>query len=124
MIINDMIKYINYNLWKINKKSTLTMNNINFLKYSIDDNPPISITEGSIIKDGFNEQLDTYRDASRNGKEWIASLEQEEREITKIRSLKIGFNRVFGYYIEVTKPNLHLIPEGRYERKQTLTNAE
>src|SRR5690625_2911071 len=60
----------------------------------------------------------------RNGKEWIASQEQEERKITKIRSLKIGFNRVFGYYIEVTKPNLHLIPEGRYERKQTLTNAE
>ncbi|HLS34887.1 MAG TPA: DNA mismatch repair protein MutS [Bacillota bacterium] len=123
--IKDVLSKIdNDNLRKINEQITVPTNIINLLKDSIVDDPPISITEGSIIKDGFNEQLDTYRDASRNGKEWIASLEQEEREITKIRSLKIGFNRVFGYYIEVTKPNLHLIPEGRYERKQTLTNAE
>src|SRR5699024_4016921 len=61
---------------------------------------------------------------SRNGKKWIAELEKKEKAETGIRSLKIGFDRVFGYYIEVTKPNLHLIPEGRYERKQTLTNAE
>src|SRR5699024_12863104 len=80
--------------------------------------------EGSIIKDGYNKQLDTYRDASRNGKQWIAELERQEKKVTNIRSLKIGYNRVFGYYIEVTKPNLHLLPEGRYERKQTLTNAE
>src|SRR5699024_728414 len=76
------------------------------------------------IKDGYHEQLDTYRDASRNGKKWIAELEQKEKEVTGIKSLKIGYNRVFGYYIEVTKPNLHLLPEGRYERKHTLTNAE
>lgn len=97
---------------------------IDLLAKSIVDEPPISIKEGSIIKDGYHKQLDTYRDASRNGKEWIAQLEQQEKEITGIRSLKVGFNRVFGYYIEITKPNLHLIPEGRYERKQTLTNAE
>src|SRR5699024_1405292 len=62
--------------------------------------------------------------AATNGKEWIAQLEQREKEKTKIKSLKIRFNRVFGYFIEVTKSNLHLVPEDRYERKQTLTNAE
>lgn len=94
------------------------------LEQSITNDPPASITEGDIIKDGYNAQLDEYRDASRNGKQWIAELEQKEKERTNIRSLKIGYNRVFGYYIEVTKANLHLLPEGRYERKQTLTNAE
>src|SRR5690625_2576029 len=97
---------------------------VTLLKQSIAEEPPISITEGSIIKDGYDVTLDQYRDASRNGKKWIAELEQQEKEITNIRSLKIKYNRVFGYFIEVTNPNLHLIPEGRYERKQTLTNSE
>ncbi|TCT26687.1 DNA mismatch repair protein MutS [Melghiribacillus thermohalophilus] len=94
------------------------------LEKSIMDDPPLSIKEGGIIKDGFNEKLDEYRDASRNGKKWIAEFEQKEREKTGIKSLKVGYNKVFGYYIEVTKANLHLLPEGMYERKQTLTNAE
>lgn len=97
---------------------------VGLLNASLVEEPPISIKDGSIIKDGYNERLDTYRDASRNGKKWIAALEQKEKQETKIKSLKIGYNRVFGYYIEVTKANLHLLPEGRYERKQTLTNAE
>ncbi|MBP1968025.1 DNA mismatch repair protein MutS [Virgibacillus natechei] len=97
---------------------------VDLLHSSLVDNPPISVKEGSLIKDGYNEQLDTYRYASRNGKNWIAQLEQKEKQETQIKSLKIGYNRVFGYYIEVTKANLHLLPEGRYERKQTLTNAE
>lgn len=97
---------------------------VNLMLDSLIDNPPISIREGSIIKDGYHEQLDIYKDASRNGKQWIAKLEQQEKEATHIRSLKIGYNRVFGYYIEITNANKHLIPEGRYERKQTLTNAE
>src|SRR5699024_4184792 len=97
---------------------------VSLLEESLVDDPPVSIKEGNIIKDGYHEQLDTYRDASRNGKKWIAELEQKEKEVTGIKSLKVGYNRVFGYYIEVTKPNLHLLPEGRYERKQTLTNAE
>src|SRR5699024_10371833 len=63
-------------------------------------------------------------DASRNGKQWIAELEKKEKEVTKIKSLKVGYNRVFGYYIEITYANTHLIPEGRYEHKQTLRNAE
>lgn len=97
---------------------------VDLLERSIQENPPLSVKEGNIIKDGYNETLDRFRDASRNGKSWIAQLESKERELTGIKSLKIGYNRVFGYYIEVTKPNLHLLPKGRYERKQTLANAE
>lgn len=94
------------------------------LEQAIVENPPLSLKEGNIIRDGYNPELDQYRDASRNGKNWIAQLEREERERTGIKSLKVGYNRVFGYYIEVTRANLHLLEEGRYERKQTLTNAE
>ncbi|MGG5253698.1 DNA mismatch repair protein MutS [Neobacillus sp. SM06] len=94
------------------------------LEQAIVDNPPLSLKEGNMIRDGYNAQLDQFRDASRNGKTWIAQLEQKEREKTGIKSLKVGYNRVFGYYIEVTRANLHLLQEGQYERKQTLTNAE
>lgn len=91
---------------------------------AIEDEPPISITEGEIIKDGFNEQLDEYRDAMTNGKQWLAELEAKERAETGIKNLKIGFNKVFGYYIEITRSNLDRVEEGRYERKQTLANSE
>ncbi|MBU9672035.1 DNA mismatch repair protein MutS [Planococcus sp. CP5-4] len=91
---------------------------------ALSDNPPLSAKEGGIIRDGFNTQLDEYRDASRNGKDWIAELEQKERAKTGIRSLKIGYNRIFGYYIEISKANMHLADLDRYERKQTLANAE
>ncbi|MGY3716626.1 DNA mismatch repair protein MutS [Sutcliffiella cohnii] len=94
------------------------------LQNSLLEQPSISVKEGNIIKDGYNEDLDRYRDARRNGKTWIAELEKREREITGIKSLKIGYNRIFGYYIEVTRANIHLLEEGRYERKQTLANAE
>ncbi|MCP3739210.1 DNA mismatch repair protein MutS [Rossellomorea sp. BNER] len=94
------------------------------LEEALVENPPLSIKEGNLIRDGFHNELDQYRDASRNGKTWIAQLEKDERERTGIRSLKVGYNRVFGYYIEVTKANLHHLEEGRYDRKQTLTNAE
>ncbi|WP_270181913.1 DNA mismatch repair protein MutS [Alkalihalobacillus sp. CinArs1] len=94
------------------------------LSEAIEDNPPLSVKEGQMIRDGYNSDLDRYRDASRNGKDWIASLQMQERERTGIRSLKIGYNKVFGYYIEVTRSNLQNLPEGRYERKQTLSNAE
>ncbi|WP_069839429.1 DNA mismatch repair protein MutS [Bacillus sp. F56] len=97
---------------------------LKLLEEALYENPPLSLKEGNLIKDGYNQKLDEYRDASRNGKDWIARLEQQEREYTGIRSLKVGFNKVFGYYIEVTRANLHLLEEGRYERKQTLTNAE
>ncbi|MDQ0253628.1 DNA mismatch repair protein MutS [Evansella vedderi] len=94
------------------------------LEKSIKEDPPLTITDGNVIKDGYHPELDNYRDAMRNGKTWIASLEQKERQETGIKSLKIGFNKVFGYYIEVTKANIPNLPEGRYERKQTLANAE
>ncbi len=94
------------------------------LEKALIENPPLSIKEGSLIQDGYHDELDQYRDASKNGKSWIAKLERDERERTGIRSLKVGFNRVFGYYIEVTRANLQHLEEGRYERKQTLTNAE
>ncbi|KXJ36435.1 DNA mismatch repair protein MutS [Bacillus spizizenii] len=97
---------------------------LELLEEALYANPPLSLKEGNLIRDGYNQKLDEYRDASRNGKDWIARLEQQEREYTGIRSLKVGFNKVFGYYIEVTRANLHLLEEGRYERKQTLTNAE
>ena len=94
------------------------------IKKSIVDDPPISVTEGGVIKDGYNQQLDQYRDAMENGKEWIASLQAQERKVTGINNLKIGYNHVFGYYIEVTKVNLDKVPTDRCERKQTLVNAE
>ncbi|MDA1475463.1 DNA mismatch repair protein MutS [Bacillus changyiensis] len=97
---------------------------LELLEEALHEEPPLSLKEGNLIKDGFHLKLDEYRDASKNGKDWIAQLEQKERQSTGIRSLKVGFNKVFGYYIEVTKANIHLLEEGRYERKQTLTNAE
>ncbi|KQL39381.1 DNA mismatch repair protein MutS [Bacillus sp. FJAT-25509] len=94
------------------------------LENAIIEDAPLSIKEGNIIKDGFHKTLDEYRFVSKNGKSWLMELEQREREITGIKSLKIGYNRIFGYYIEVTRSNISQIPEGRYERKQTLANAE
>lgn len=94
------------------------------LETSLVDEPPISIKEGGMIRDGYHQALDEYRDASRNGKQWIAELEQKERQQTGIKSLKIGYNKVFGYYIEVTRANLQSLELDRYERKQTLANAE
>ena len=85
--------------------------------------PPIVLREGGIIAKGYNADLDTLRSASTDGKSWIASLEAQERERIGIRNLKVGYNSVFGYYLEVTKPNLHLVPDD-YIRKQTTTNAE
>ncbi|WP_421101187.1 DNA mismatch repair protein MutS [Sporosarcina psychrophila] len=97
---------------------------LHILELAIAENPPLSVKEGGIIKDGYDEKLDQYRDASKNGKAWLAELEREERERTGIKSLKIGYNRIFGYYIEITKSNIHLADLERYERKQTLANAE
>ncbi|WP_338754124.1 DNA mismatch repair protein MutS [Bacillus sp. FJAT-52991] len=94
------------------------------LERALVDHPPLTIKEGGMIQEGFHAELDTYRDASRNGKTWIANLEREEKERTGIKSLKIGYNRIFGYYIEITKANLNALDDSRYERKQTLANCE
>ncbi len=93
------------------------------IEISIVDEPPLTIKEGGIIKKGYNEEIDRLKTATTEGKNWIIKLEAEEREKTGIKGLKVGFNRVFGYYIEVTKSNLNMVPE-RYIRKQTLTNCE
>ena len=90
---------------------------------TIVDEPPISVKEGGLIKLGFNEDIDKLKTATTDGKNWIIQLEAEEREKTGIKGLKVGFNKVFGYYIEVTKSNVSLVPD-RYIRKQTLTNGE
>jgi DNA mismatch repair protein MutS len=94
------------------------------IERAVVDEPPLSVTDGGVIKDGYDATLDQYRQAMRNGKQWLAELEASERQITGISNLKIGYNRVFGYYIEVSKGNLSKLPEDRYERKQTLTNSE
>ncbi len=90
---------------------------------AIREDAPLSVREGRMIKAGFDEKLDELTAAARGGKEWLAALQQQEIERTGISSLKIKYNKVFGYYIEVTKTNLHLVPEN-YIRKQTLVNAE
>lgn len=93
------------------------------IESTIVDNPPLSIREGGMIKSGVSAELDEILDASRNGKQWIARLQEIEREKTGISSLKVGFNKVFGYYIEVSKSNLDSVPE-YFIRKQTLVNGE
>ena len=90
---------------------------------TIVEEPPISVKEGGLIKLGFNEEVDKLKTATTDGKNWIVQLEAEEREKTGIKGLRVGFNKVFGYYIEVTKSNISLVPD-RYIRKQTLTNGE
>lgn len=90
---------------------------------SIDDNPPVTIKDGNIIKANYNSELDEYRTAMTEGKQWLASLESKEREKTGIKNLKIGYHGTFGYYLEVTKSYLTLVPDN-YIRKQTLANSE
>lgn len=93
------------------------------IEAAIEDEPPFAMKEGGIIKDGYNETVDKYRNAKKEGKQWLSELEASEREKTGIRTLKVKFNKVFGYYIEVTNSFKDQVPD-YYTRKQTLTNAE
>lgn len=99
---------------------------LDVLENSIVEEPPISVKDGGLFKRGFNQQLDEYLDASQNGKSWLAQLQAREREKTGIKSLKISFNKVFGYFIEITRANLQGFnpTDYGYYRKQTLSNAE
>lgn len=90
---------------------------------AIVDEPPLSVRDGGMIKQGYSEQLDELFDLSKNGKQWIAKFQQKERDRSGIKSLKVGYNKVFGYYLEVTKANIPQVPDD-YIRKQTMTNAE
>lgn len=93
------------------------------LEDSIADEPPFTLREGGLIKKGYHEQVDLYRSAATDGKTWLAQLEAREKEQTGIKNLKVGYNRVFGYYIEVSKGSLEQVPD-RYIRRQTLTTGE
>ena len=93
------------------------------IEKAIVEDPPIVIKEGNIIKNGYNEEADKYKEATTNGKKWLVELEAKEREKTGIKNLRISYNKVFGYYIEVTKSYLNLVPEN-YTRKQTLSTGE
>lgn len=97
----------------------------NLIDEAIVDNPPLTLKEGGLIKDGYNQTLDELRYIRENGKQWLSEFEQKEREKTGIKGLKIGYNRIFGYFIEVTKSYLPLIKEEfEYTRKQSISNAE
>ncbi|AIY84415.1 DNA mismatch repair protein MutS [Clostridium baratii str. Sullivan] len=123
--IKDLLSTCKSPLLKDYFNSLDTLDDIkNLLLNSILDDPAIGVKEGNIIKDGYSEEVDELRKAKLHGKEWIAALENSEREVTGIKSLKVGYNKVFGYYIEIRKANYDSIPEGRYIRKQTLANAE
>ncbi|WP_400092404.1 DNA mismatch repair protein MutS [[Ruminococcus] torques] len=93
------------------------------VKKAIREDPPIAMKEGNIINDGYNEEVDKLRRAKSDGKDWLAKLENDEREKTGIKNLKIKYNKVFGYYLEVTNSYKEMVPE-YYTRKQTLANAE
>lgn len=112
----SLLKKYNEDIDPLNEISALIEN-------SIIDEPPVSVKDGGVIKDGFHKELDEYRHILKSGKNIITEIEERERSLTGIKNLKIGYNRVFGYYIEVTKSYYDLIPES-YIRKQTLANCE
>jgi DNA mismatch repair protein MutS len=110
---------------KFYKKLNTLDNVYEMLENSIYENPPLGLKEGYLIKDNFNNELDELKENRRGGTDFIVKMETEERNRTGIKNLKVGFNKVFGYYIEVSKGNINLIPEDAgYERKQTLANCE
>ena len=124
-MIRELIIGINQGQWNdLLVDLTPVEDIVELIHRAINEDAPLQITEGNVIKDHYNQKLDEYRNAMRNGKKWLAELEAKERQETGIKTLKVGFNRVFGYYIEVTKANLVNLEEGKYERKQTLANAE
>ena len=117
--INDILKSINYK--ELPDVSSLYQ----LLVDSIYESPPVGLKEGYLIKNGFNKELDELKDLRSGGKDFISNFEIQERERTGIKNLKVGFNKVFGYYIEISKGSLQFVTEDmQYERKQTLANCE
>ena len=121
-----VIPQIDEILTKINYKKLDDFSDLyTLLEKSIYENPPVSTKEGYLIKDGYNAELDELKSLRKGGKDFVAKFETEEREKTGIKNLKVGYNRVFGYYIEISKGNTNLVKdEWGYQRKQTLANAE
>ena len=122
--IKKILLNANSELLKELHKNLDTLKDVyDIINKTIVEEPPISVKEGGLIKKGYNSEIDQLKKATTEGKNWIIQLEVREREQTGIKGLKVGFNKVFGYYIEVTKSNMSLVPD-RYIRKQTLTNGE
>jgi DNA mismatch repair protein MutS len=122
-IKNQMKDYNSAELTELYKNFDVLSDLYELIDNSIKEEPPIVIREGDIIKDGYSEEIDTLRKAKTEGKNWIAELEAKERDRTGIKNLKIKYNKIFGYYIEVTNNFKDLVPDN-YTRKQTLANAE
>ena len=108
---------------KISQKILDLSNIVNEINKIIIDEPPITISKGRFVKKGFSKRLDEYKEISDNGSEWLIKYQKKQKDLTGINSLKIGFNKVFGYYIDITKTHKDKVPEN-YIRKQTLTNSE
>ena len=119
-ILSDMKSSLNQELYE---ELDPLENICDLIEHAIQDDPPLAMKEGGIIKDGYHEEVDRLRHAKSDGKEWLAKLESEEREKTGIKNLRIKYNKVFGYYLEVTNSYKDLVPD-YYTRKQTLANAE
>ncbi len=118
--IKEILTKINYH-----KKIDNFENLYNLLEKSIYENPPVTVKEGYLIKEGYNQELDELKTLRKGGKDFVAKFEHEEREKTGIKNLKVAYNKVFGYYIEISKGNLSLVKdEWGYQRKQTLANCE
>ena len=120
----DITENLTYDMFSsIREYRELIAEYVQMIENTISDNPPIHLKEGGIIKERVSGELDYFRDLLTGGEQWLKNFEEEEKERTGIKSLKIGYNKVFGYYIEVTNSYLNLVPQG-YIRKQTLTGAE
>ena len=125
LIVDALKMFADSNVNQYYKKLNLHEDLFMLLAEAIVDNPPLVIKEGGIFKQNYHEELDKLKQAAKSGKNWIKEFEEKERERTGIKNLKVGYNRVFGYYIEITKGNIHLVKEEfGYTRRQTLVNSE
>lgn len=123
--VESLLKQVDYGeLSRLSKKFDVLADIYELLDNSIEEDAPLALKDGGVIKSSYHEEINELRNLKKNGKQYIAEMEQKEREFTGIKSLKVGYNKVFGYYIEISKSNYSSIPEGRYIRKQTLANAE
>ncbi len=96
----------------------------NLINIAIEDDPPMSVKEGGLIKKGYDPDIDELIDITTNGRKWLVDIENREKELTGIKNLKVGYNKIFGYYIEISKSFVKMVPQDRYIRKQTLTTGE
>ena len=123
--LKETIKNVNSEFLKnIDSELDILSDIYELIEDSIVEEPPLTVKEGGLIKKGYKPEIDELIEATTNGKQWLANVEIREKELTGIKNLKIGYNKIFGYYIEVNKSNIKDIPEDRYIRKQTLTTGE